>query len=470
MAIFRAYDIRGFYPDEINPDLGRKVGFAFGTILKEKLNEKGAETKTIKPNVAVGADARIGSREVREAVIEGLVLSGAHVVDLGHVPTPFVYFATVDRSLDGGLMVTGSHNPKGYLGFKFCGKNAEPIGFEEGINKIKNFCESHSKILFDFHGSKEKLDVSNDFVDMISGKIKLDKKFHVVIDAGNGIAGDAAKRLFEKLGCRVDCIYCEPDGDFPNHLANPLKRETLKDLQKKVVELGADFGFAFDGDGDRIGFVDSEGNVIMGDVVFAFLAEAVLKKEKGVKIVFDFICSQMIEDVIKRNGGKPIVSRVGYQFLRKAVLDEKAMFAGEASAHFYFSENFGYDDALFAGAKFLEALCNHDFDMFVETLPKYITSEDIRIQCSDEKKSAIMADLKDRFKKLNAKLSDIDGVKLFFDKGWGVIRPSNTEPVLVVRWEAKTQDAFDKIGEMLMDNAKEFIDKHEYEPVKEESD
>ncbi|MBU0898337.1 MAG: phosphomannomutase/phosphoglucomutase, partial [Nanoarchaeota archaeon] len=239
MKIFRAGDIRGIYPSMVNPELGRKIGFAFVKLL----NKNGVE----KPRIAVGADARLGSKEVREAVIEGIVSAGAHVIDIGHIPSPVVYYTTVTLELDGGIQVTGSHNPKEFLGFKFCGRGAEPIDYDNGIKDMEDFCKSGKEIVSVPGGSKEEKDISEDFINFIAGKTKLSKNLSIVIDAGNGIAGDIAKRLFEKIGCKVDCLYCEPDGNFPNHLANPLEKNTLRDLQKRVVETGADMGLAFDG-------------------------------------------------------------------------------------------------------------------------------------------------------------------------------------------------------------------------------
>ncbi|MFH1445742.1 MAG: phosphomannomutase/phosphoglucomutase [Nanoarchaeota archaeon] len=458
MTIFRAYDIRGIYPEQVNPELARKVGFAFGKILKEIVS-KGKIVK--KPSVVVGADARIGAKEAREAVIEGLVSAGVHAIDIGHVPTPLVYFAAVTLDIDAGIQVTGSHNPKEYLGFKFCGKGAEPIGYEEGIKRIEEFCNSEKEAVPEGEGSKEERDIAEDYISFVAGKIKLNKQLSIVIDPGNGIAGSVAKRLFEKLGCKVDCLHCEPDGNFPNHLANPTERETLKDLQKRVVEINADLGLAFDGDGDRVGFVNNRGEVIAADIIFSLFIENALKENQGAKIIYDVICSQLIDDVIKKNNGQPLVSRVGYPFIRKMMKDEGALLSGETSAHFYFAESFGYDDGLFAGAKFSEAICNTDFDEFVKSLPVYIISDDTRLFCNDDKKFLVMDEIKKYFQKQNAKMSDLDGIKLFFKDGWGAIRPSNTQPAFVLRWESSNKESFDKMGEFLIGEVKRFIDKSE---------
>ncbi|MBU2520023.1 MAG: phosphomannomutase/phosphoglucomutase [Nanoarchaeota archaeon] len=453
MKIFRAGDIRGIYPSMVNPELGRKIGFAFVKLL----NKNGVE----KPRIAVGADARLGSKEVREAVIEGIVSAGAHVIDIGHIPSPVVYYTTVTLELDGGIQVTGSHNPKEFLGFKFCGRGAEPIDYDNGIKDMEDFCKSGKEIVSVPGGSKEEKDISEDFINFIAGKTKLSKNLSIVIDAGNGIAGDIAKRLFERIGCKVDCLYCEPDGNFPNHLANPLEKNTLRDLQKRVVETGADMGLAFDGDGDRIGFVDKRGEIIIGDVLFSLLVEDTLKRSPGSKIIYDFICSKTIDDVIRKNGGQPIVSRVGYNFIRKLMRKNGAELSGETSAHFYFKENYGYDDALFAGARILEILCNKNLDEFIESLPKYIVSDDIRIACKDEKKVLVVDEIKKHFQEQNVKISDLDGVKVFFDNGWAAARPSNTTPVIVARWESSDQETFNRIGKFLIDIVNSYIEKYD---------
>ena len=449
MNIFRAYDIRGTYPEQISPDLGRKVGFAFGQMVKEKAAKSGFSEKSGKIKIAVGADARLGAREVKKAAIEGLVSSGVHVVDIGHVPTPLVYFAVVTMGLDAGIQVTGSHNPKEYLGFKFCGRGAEPLGYDDGIDEIEAFCNSKREILPMQEGSSEEKDIKEDYVDFVSKRIKLERPFHVVVDAGNGVAGDVSRRLFEKLGCSVDCIYCEPDGNFPNHIANPSNTETLRSLQGRVREAGADLGIAFDGDGDRVGFVDRKGKVIPNDMVFSLFIEKTLKERPGAKVAYDLLCSRLVEDVIKRNGGVSLVSKVGYPFLRKMMKENGAVLGGESSLHVYFSENFSYDDGMFAAVKFLESLHSTDLEDFCKGLPKYITSKNTSIFCRDDDKFSVMDTIKDSFKKQGIEFSGIDGVKVFFRDGWGAIRPSNTQPALVMRWEASNEKAFREIEDFL---------------------
>ena len=456
MSIYRAYDIRGIYPEQINPELGKKIGFMFGKMIKEGL----LKGKIIqKPRIVVGADGRIGSKDVRESVIEGLISAGVHVIDIGHIPVPVLYFATVTLESDGGLMVSGSHNPKEYLGFKFCGRGAEPIGYDDGINLIEEFCNSGKEIVLENGGSKEEKDMSEEYINFVAGKMSLSKQLHVVVDGGNGISGPTVKKLLEKVGCKVDCICYEPDGNFPNHEPDPSKKANLDDLQKKVVELKADFGLAFDGDGDRIGFVNHDGKIVANEFIFSLLVEDALKNTPGSKIVFDMLHSQLVEDVVERNGGELVACKVGYPFVRKTMKKENAILSGEISGHFYFSESFGYDDAMFAGVKTLDVLCNNDLDKFIETLPKYVIKEDVRIPCDDEKKFFVAEEIKKHFQKQNAKISDLDGVKLFFDKGWGAIRPSNTTPFIVIRWEATDQESYDKIGKLLIDTVNDFISK-----------
>lgn len=465
MSIFRAYDIRGVYPRDLDSELGGKIGKAFGTFIHKRVNEhlkiniddievacKIAESigdklnKAMTPKIAVGCDARIGSPELKKSLIKGLVSSGIHVIDIGTVPTPLVYFAVVQHKLDGGVMVTGSHNSGEYNGFKFCGGGSLPIGYEGGIKELEGMVKRG--VFFERRGRVEKKDFKKDYIDFVLKKTKLRKKLKIVIDAGNGVAGLVAPKVFEKLGCEVIKMFCEPNGNFPNHLPNPLKRETLKDLQEAVVRNGADLGIAYDGDGDRVGFVDSGGNVVNNDHVFSIFARDVLSKKPGSKIVFDAFSSNLIEHVIKENGGRLMKCRVGYTFIRDKMNKEGAVLAGEASSHYYFRESFGYDDAIFASLRFAQIVSASDINELIRDFPEFHTSDDTRIHCPDSKKFAVVEGVKKKLKKSGHKIEDIDGVKVFLEDGWFLIRPSNTEPVLVLKWESKSKDGFRKMGDI----------------------
>ncbi|MEE9405965.1 MAG: phosphomannomutase/phosphoglucomutase [Candidatus Aenigmarchaeota archaeon] len=428
MSIFRAYDIRGTYPGQVNEKLAEKIGKAFGTKFPGK--------------VVVGMDARNSGPALKEAVIKGLLSTGANVIDIGMVPTPLLCFAVVHYGADGGIQVSASHNPSNYNGFKFYIKGGIGIGYDDGINEIEKMAKGESFAVGE--GKVEKRDAAPDYIKHTVEKTSINRPLKVVIDAGNGSGGILGPEAMRKAGCEVIELFCEPDGNFPNHEADPLKKGTLKDMQAKVRETGADLGVAYDGDGDRLGIVDENGECIDTNKIFVLLLREALKKAPGSKILYEVITSRIVEDEIKKNGGIPVLERVGHTFIHRRMHSDGCVFGGETSAHYFYKDNYNYDDAIFAGLKVAEIATKGKLSELVKTVPEYFTSNQYRPHCADDRKFELVQELgkrlKDRFK-----IIDIDGVKAVFDDGWFIVRASNTAPQLVIRWEATTKEAFERI-------------------------
>lgn len=439
MSIFRAYDIRGVYPKELNEDLAYQIGLAFGKLLG-------------KGTVAVGMDARKSGPSLKANLTKALLKMGINVMDIGMVPTPLLYFAVTYKKLDAGVMVSGSHNPKEYNGVKLCGRNALCFSYETGIREIENLVKKGVEPK-NLEGRLIKKNIERDYINFVLRKTKLRKPLRVVIDAGNGSAGMVSTKLFRRLGCEVIELYCEPNGDFPNHHPDPLVKETLKDLQRKVSEEKADLGVAFDGDGDRVSFVNEKGELIPDNKTFALLIENILENNPGGKILYEVLCSKLVEDTIKRMGGIPVLSRVGHSYIQKTMVDENCLLGGETSGHYYFKENFNYDDGVFAAAKLAELVSRSGKPLseLGRDLPFYITSNDTRIHCPDDKKFIVVENLKEKFKKEGYKLITLDGVKVVFEdkNSWFIARPSNTQPAIVLRWEAKERKEFERVGNFI---------------------
>ncbi len=433
--IFREYDIRGTFPDELNRDTVRLLGRAFGAYYA-KNNAK---------RISLGRDCRLSSPDISEWLQEGLVESGIDVVNLGVVPTPLVYFSLHMMDVDGGVQITGSHNPPEFNGFKICiGK--ETIYGEE-IQKIKRICEAEDFV--SGKGNIEKADIVESYVDYVVKNIKPGPyKRKVVVDGGNGTACEVALNIYAKLGFEVIPLFCEPDGRFPNHHPDPTIPEFLQDLIATVKKESADLGIAFDGDGDRIGVVDNEGDIIWGDQLLIIFSRDLLRKYRGGKIIGEVKCSQVLYDDIEKNGGEPIMWKTGHSLIKNKMKEEKALLAGEMSGHLFFAERyFGYDDAIYAGARLLEILSTRQEAIkdMLSDLPRMVNTPEIRIDCSDEMKFEVVADIAKEFKAEGYRVIDVDGARVLFDNGWGLIRASNTQPVLVLRFEAKDEKGIEQL-------------------------
>jgi phosphomannomutase/phosphoglucomutase len=425
MTIFRAYDIRGIYGKDLTPKVAEDIGKSFATSIGGG-------------SIAVGRDCRLSSPALRTSLVAGLSSAGACVFDVGMVPTPLLYFALHHLKADGGVMITGSHNPADYNGFKLCRGTATLFG--EEIQELHRIIDSGR--FREGAGKVTEKDVTEDYVHFVKKKIKIKRKLSVVIDAGNGAAGPVAVRLFKELGCEVIPLFCEPDGRFPNHHPDPTIDSALSVLIAKVKEEGADFGVAYDGDGDRAGFVDDSGAILRGDQALILFARKILEKKRGAKIIFEVKCSAAVTEDVAAHGGVPIMYRTGHSFIKKKMKEEKAVLAGEMSGHFFFADDYlGYDDAIFASLRMASLLADSGkkLSALVASIPKYESTPEIRVSCPEEIKFAVVAGIVERFAQTNEVIT-VDGARIQFGDGWGLVRASNTEPALILRFEAKTKE------------------------------
>jgi phosphomannomutase/phosphoglucomutase len=427
--IFREYDIRGIADKDLTEDVVEKIGKAYGSI--------------IQGNVAIGRDVRESSERFSKALIKGIRSTGCNIIDIGISTTPLLYFSIHYYKQDGGVMITGSHNPIEFNGLKLC-KGLMSIHGKE-IQEIREAIEQG-----EFKTGKGKLQNKKPLTHYnvyIKKQIKLNKKLKVVIDAGNGTAGLTAQKLLKDLGCEVIPLYCEPDGKFPNHLPDPTVVEYLQDLIKKVKEEKADVGIGYDGDADRIGIVDEKGGIIWGDRLLMLYSKELQARKPGSKIVFDVKCSNLLGEAIKQHGGIPIMWKTGHSLLKAKMHEENAEIAGEMSGHMFFKDRFlGFDDAVYASCRFLEILSNTDkkASQLLEDVPKTYYTPEIRMDCPEDKKFRIPEELKKELRN-EFNIYDIDGARIQFQDGWGLIRASNTQPVLVLRFEAQTPERLEEI-------------------------
>ncbi|MFC1853361.1 phosphomannomutase/phosphoglucomutase [candidate division CSSED10-310 bacterium] len=433
--IFREYDIRGLVDTEITPALA----FAIGQAVVQYLHRRGESPGPI----VVGHDHRLSSPDLAQAVIQGINKTGWNVRFIGEVPTPVYYFALATMPSKGGLMITASHNPPEYNGFKV---NHGPDSlFGPQIKELYEIIQKN-----DYpqgRGTVSTVELRDKYLRDVLSRLKLHQKMKVVIDAGNGTAGLIAPQLLRDLGCDVFPLFCEPDGNFPNHHPDPTVEANLQDLITAVALHEADLGVAYDGDSDRIGVVDEQGHIIWGDRLLALYAQDLLARQKNAKIIFEVKCSTVLPEIIKQAGGIPIMYRAGHSLIKKKMKEEQALLAGEMSGHMFFAENYyGYDDALYASAKLVEILSRKaaPFSTVMKDIPLYPSTPELRISCPEDKKTDVVSKTKAIFRQKN-KIIDIDGVRVIFDQGWGLLRASNTQAILVLRFEAFTKTALKEI-------------------------
>ncbi|MGI6076222.1 MAG: phosphomannomutase/phosphoglucomutase [Pyramidobacter sp.] len=436
-TIFREYDLRGSADADLSSENVLTIARAYGTFLKRN----GVRRAT------VGGDVRLSTERIRAAVIQGLRECGVSVVDLGVVTTPMLYWSFFKFDCDGGIMITGSHNPKDMNGLKLGFNKATLYGRE--IQRIGAMTQGGVFDKSEIPGGLEKANIEKGYIDMLLSKIKLPRPMKIVIDPANGTASRLARPFFEKAGCEVIGIYEEPDGTFPNHHPDPQKKENMVDLAAKVLETGADVGFGFDGDADRIGVVDNRGRIVGGDLLMALFWSEILPKHPGAQAIIEVKCSQALEDEVLRLGGKPYYYKAGHSLIKAEMKRIGAPFAGEYSGHMFFAdEYYGYDDSFYAAGRLLRMLGKGTSTLaqLRDRLPHYYATEEIRVACPDEKKFDAMkqitaAALKDH------KAITVDGVRILYDGGWGLIRASNTQPVIAMRCEGDTPEKRDKIAE-----------------------
>ena len=432
--IFRQYDIRGIVDKDLTPETVELLGKGIGTYFRRHERKE----------VALGRDCRLSSPIFSEALSRGLHSTGCELVDLGIIPTPLLYFAIYNKKMEAGVMITGSHNPPEYNGFKMM--VGEETLYGEAIQDILAIIQEN-KFIEEESTSKREYNIIPEYEDFVVNNIRPEKKLKVVLDAGNGTAGVVAVPIFKRLGCEVIALYCEMDGTFPNHHPDPTLPKDLEDLIKKVKESKADFGVAYDGDGDRIGAIDDEGNIIWGDQLMVFFSRDILPSNPGATIISEVKASKVLYDEIERLGGRPIMWKTGHSLIKKKIKEENALLAGEMSGHIFFADRyFGFDDAIYSSARLLELLSRSGkkFSQMLSELPKTYHTPEIRIYASDEVKFKIVEETK---KELSQKypILDIDGVRAIFPKGWGLVRASNTQEILVLRFEGDTEEALKAI-------------------------
>jgi phosphomannomutase/phosphoglucomutase len=439
--IFREYDIRGLADRDLTDEVARSVGAAFAQLM----SERGKKT------LAVGRDVRLSSPRIQAALIQGLRDAGAHVLDVGEVPTPGLYFAILDLAADGGVMVTGSHNPIEYNGLKLSDGISSLHGPE--IQDVRN--RIGPPRVSSERGTVETRSVTKDYVNDLVSRITLKRKLRVVVDPGNGSASVLGSEFIRALGCDVDAIFDVPDGRFPNHLADPTVPELMRSLQERVQKTGADLGIGFDGDADRVGVVDEKGRLLYGDQLLALYAADVLKSHPGEPIIFEVKCSQGLVEWVQANGGKPVMWKAGHSLIKAKMRETKAPLGGEMSGHMFFADEFpGYDDALYGAGRLLRILAaeKRPLSAMVDELPqsRYVSTPELRLDCTDERKFAIVDAVREHFA-AGHEVIDIDGARVQFGDGWALIRASNTQPVLVVRFEATSQERLQAIAREVYD-------------------
>jgi phosphomannomutase/phosphoglucomutase len=432
--IFRAYDIRGIVETALTPDAVALIGQAFAT----EARARGQNT------VVIGRDGRLSSPDLAHALSDGLRAGGCDVIDVGMVPTPVLYYATHKLKTGTGIMVTGSHNPPQYNGLKmmvagntFYGDDIKSLYYRIIDGNIDSG-----------DGDYQHQDLIPDYIDTITSDIQLTRPLNIAVDCGNGVAGVLAVELFSKLGCEVTPLYCDVDGMFPNHHPDPSKPENLDDIKHAIADKALDLGLAFDGDGDRVGIVDDRQNIIWADRQMMLYAADVLERKPGAQIIFDIKSSTNLEHFIEQHGGEPLMWKTGHSFIKAKMKETGAELAGEMSGHIFFKERwFGFDDGLYSAARMLEILSKRNqssSEVFAE-LPDSINTPELQIMFEEGEHYKFMEQFKQHANFGDADIITIDGMRINFADGWGLIRPSNTTPCLVLRFEANSQAALDDI-------------------------
>ena len=434
--IFRAYDIRGIASEDLSDEFVMSLGSALGHKIK-KLGLK---------QVVVARDGRLSGARIYSALINSFLDNGVDVINAGMVPSPLLYFAVEKFNTKNGVMITGSHNPKEYNGFKIILGGKTIYGQE--IQNIKNdiLQGTHSKEIQ--KGNLEEINILDDYINELKNNISLKRSMKICLDCGNGVGGVIAPKAFKAIGCEVVELFSEVDGNFPNHHPDPGNPKNFEDLQSKIIESNADIGIALDGDADRVGIVDNSGKIIYPDIQMILYAGQVLEKNKNATIIFDVKCSNILKKFIEENSGIAYMSKTGHSYIKKNLFEKNALLAGEMSGHIFFKDRwFGFDDAIYAGSRMLEILSEKEknsSDIFSE-LPQNLSTPEINISVSDENKFSIISKLIKILEKESGEISSLDGIRIDRDSCWGLIRASNTSPNLVLRFEGNSPQDLDDI-------------------------
>ncbi len=437
--VFREYDIRGIAGRDITPAFARALGQAHAAMLPAHDDRP----------VVIGRDVRESGPELMTAVIEGATSAGRDVLDIGMVPTPLAYFAVHHLDAAGCIQVTASHNPAEYNGFKMMLGKESLHG--EAIQRLMTLMENPPEPASE-PGRTQAMDVQPDYHRFVVEDCPLARPLKVVIDAGNGPSGVIAAPIYRDMGCEVVELYCEPDGRFPNHHPDPTVAENMRDLSRTVVDSGADLGIAFDGDGDRIGVVDETGRIIHGDMLLLILARDLLARHPGATIISEVKCSRHMYADIEARGGRAIMWRTGHSPIKAKMKETGALLAGEMSGHMFFADRFfGFDDAVYAGARLMQAVAAQPGPIsgMLADVPPSVTTPEIRVDCPDERKFGLVEEARAHFAAAGCDIIDVDGVRLEFDDGWALLRASNTQPSLVLRFEASSQARLNELRQMV---------------------
>lgn len=462
--IFRAYDIRGIFPDEFDEKTAYLTAKAFCKLFK---NAK---------NIAVGGDFRLSTPSIKKIIINALAEEGKKVFDVADGPSPVFRFALVKNNCDNGIMITASHNPKEYNGLKIMDKNGYDYTGETGIYKLyelaKELNNGHRMSVNNLHGCAtsdksnpigstygvkdgktagiKKINITEKYIKYLTARIKLKKPLKIILDTGNGACHEIPERIFKNLGCEVKTLFKNPDGNFPNHIADPHREENLKTLQKEVLNKKANLGIAYDGDGDRIGIIDNLGKIISGDHILMMLARQALKFKKG-NIVFEIRAADALIKDTENHGGRVFISKAGRSYVIEEIIRRNAVFGGELTGHLFFSYcYYNFDDGILAGLKIAEIASEYDkFSDYIDTLPKIFVSKEIVIEIPDEIKFQKIEELKKYLKKENYDVVGLDGIKINFENGSALVRASNTAPQIKIIYEGKKEEDKVKIGEQL---------------------
>ncbi len=436
-SIFREYDIRGIADEEfLDPDL-ESLGRALATYV---IRHSGH-------TVCLGCDCRLSGPRLHEALSKGLLAAGAHVLDIGTVPTPVLYYSAMHFKADGAVMITGSHNPPEYNGIKtVCGSGTLHGEEIQDVYKliVGNDFESGD-------GTLKKVDAVAPYVDEIASQFHFERRVKVVFDAGNGTAGPVVHKIFEKLNVDAVELFFDMDGNFPHHHPDPTVLSNLNDLKQAVRKHKAEFGIAFDGDSDRIGAIDEHGNVIYGDMLLLIFGRDILTRKPGSTFIGEVKCSQVMYDKLKELGGNPVMYKTGHSLIKAKMKEEHAELAGEMSGHMFFADRYyGYDDAIYAACRLIEivAKSGKPLSYQLEGIPKLVSTPELRVDCPDDTKFKVVARVSEIVRRTR-QIVDIDGVRVPFEHGWGLVRASNTQPVLVMRFEAESKDLLDNYRQEL---------------------
>jgi phosphomannomutase/phosphoglucomutase len=434
--IFREYDVRGIVGEDLTAETAVQIGRAYGSQLRAEFDSSG-------PTVALGRDNRLSSEELAAAFADGLSASGVHVYDAGLVPTPALYYAVHHFEADAGIQVTGSHNPPEYNGFKMLTSRGPFYG--EAIRGLYGRLEANDLVAG--RGSIEPRPVLDEYIEDVAGRFKLERPIEVIADCGNGTGSLAAVPILETIGARVTSLYCVSDGTFPNHHPDPTVDANLTELIDSVRTGEARLGVAFDGDADRIGAIDENGNIVRGDYLLLIYALDALKRRPGQKIIFDVKCSQVLEDSIRGAGGTPVMWKTGHSLIKEKMRETGARIAGEMSGHMFFGDDYyGYDDALYSAARLVDIVARSGdaLSSLLDGVPRFASTPELRVDCEDDRKFEVVARAVDHFKQ-HYDVIDVDGARIKMAGGWALIRASNTQPIIVLRAEAENEERLAEI-------------------------